>query len=80
MKYSSNLPVLAYLDTEQIDSVHLMVKSGIIRTSWFGINKNMITNSDIQAIKILEGEHYLHHNRLKEIYECTEEFVEGKLS
>lgn len=80
MKYSSNLPVLAYLATEQIDHVNLMIKSGIMRTSWFDINKNMITNSDIQAIEILEGEHYLHHDRLEEIYESTKEFVEGKLS
>ena len=37
-----------------------MITSGQMKTSWVDINKNMITNPNIQNIEILEG----HHNNL----------------
>ncbi len=79
VRYPSNLPVLAFLATEQINFVNDMIKSGAMKTSWLDINRNMITNSDLQTIQILEGEHYLHHSQADEIVIISKEFIEGKL-
>ena len=57
-KYPEKLPVIAFIATEQIDSVKSM---GL--TSWEEMNQNMITNNEIQKIEILNGEHYLHHEQ-----------------
>lgn len=79
VKYPSCLPVLVFLATEQIENVDEMIKSGIMQTSWIEINSNMITNTDIQNIEILEGEHYLHHNQVDEIVRISKEFIESKV-
>ena len=79
MKYPPCLPVLGFLATEQIENVDEMIKSGTMQTSWATINTNMITNLDIQNIKILEGEHYLHHNQVDEIVKISKEFIESKV-
>ncbi len=75
IKYSEKLPVLVFLATEQVDSVNDMIKSGNMKTSWEDINKNMITNPDIQSIKILDGTHYLHHEQANEISVISKEFI-----
>lgn len=75
IKYSKKLPVLVFLATEQVDSVNDMIKSGNMKTSWEDINKNMITNPDIQSIKILDGTHYLHHEQANEISVISKEFI-----
>lgn len=79
MKYPPDLPVLAFLAAEQIENVDEMIKSGTMQTSWSEINSNMITNLDIQAIKVLEGEHYLHHNQPDEIVRIAQEFIVSKV-
>lgn len=79
VKYPPGLPVLAFLATEQIENVDEMIKSGTMQTSWVQINAGMITNLDIQAIKVLEGEHYLHHNQPDEIVRISKEFIESKV-
>lgn len=75
IKYSEKLPVLVFLATEQVDSVNDMIKSGNMKTSWEDINRNMITNPDIQSIKILDGTHYLHHEQANEISVISKEFI-----
>lgn len=75
IKYNTDLSVLAFLATEQIESVDKMIESGQMKTSWEEINKNMITNQDIQFVKILDGEHYIHHDQLKNICQLTKEFL-----
>lgn len=74
IKYSENLPVLVFLATEQVNFVNDMMKSGNMETSWEDINKNMITNPDIQDVKVLEGTHYLHHEQADKISEFSKEF------
>ena len=54
-----------------------MIKSGNIKTSWEDINKNMLTNPDIQSIKVLEGTHYLHHEQVDKISEISKEFIKN---
>lgn len=80
IKYPPNLPVLAFLATEQIDSVNNMIKSGEMKTSWIDINKNMITNPEIQTIKVLDGSHdNLMDCQPDTIIDMSREFIE-KLS
>lgn len=78
VKYSKNLPVLSFLASEQVDAVNKMIGSGEMKTSWVDINKNVITNPDIQIIKVLDGEHSLHHDQLKTISETTKKFIKGE--
>lgn len=78
IKYPENLPVLAFLATEQVNAVNDMIKSGTMITSWEDINNNMITNPDIQNIKVLEGTHYLHHKQVNKISELSKEFINKK--
>ncbi len=78
VKYSKDLPVLSFLASEQVDAVNKMIESGEMKTSWVDINKNVITNPDIQIIKVLDGEHYLHHDQLKIISETTKKFIKGE--
>ena len=78
IKYTENLPVLAFLATEQVDYVNDMIKSGNMKTPWKDINKNIITNPDIQNIEVLEGTHYLHHEQADKISEISKEFINKK--
>lgn len=74
VKYPSNLPVLAFLSTEQIETVDEMIKHGIVQTSWIQMNDNMITNADIQTKKILKGDYY---SQSDEIVKAGIEFIES---
>mgnify|MGYP005748297559 CR=1 FL=1 len=80
VKYPENIPVLSFLATEQIEAVNEMIESGGMKTSWIDINKNVITNSNIQSIEILEGEHYLHHDQAKKILEMSKKFIKEKIN
>ena len=51
VKYPRNLPVLAFLATEQVDSVDDMIKQGDMKTSWVDINKNMTSNLKFKTLK-----------------------------
>ena len=75
VKYSSTLPVLAFLATEQIEETNDMIKKGEMKTSWEQMNRDMITNDAIQNIKILAGEHYLHHDQADQISKLAKEFI-----
>ena len=78
IKYPINLPVLAFLATEQIENVDNMITSGQMKTSWVDINKNMITNPDIQNIEILKGHHNnLAYNQTDRILELSKKFIEN---
>lgn len=79
IKYPNKLPVLAFLATEQISSVNDMIKSGNMKTPWIDMNNNMITNGDIQIVKVLEGTHYLHHEQADKISEVSKKFIESKI-
>ena len=78
VRYPKNLPVLAFLASEQVEAVNKMIESGEMKTSWVDINRNVITNSDAQYIEILDGEHYLHHDQLKKISEIIKNLLRRK--
>ena len=75
VKYPANLPVLSFLATEQVNAVDEMIRAKEMKTSWFKINKNMITNANIQFIKILKGGHYLHHTQAETISKLSKQFL-----
>ena len=75
IKYNSKLPVLAFLASDQVTSVDTMISSGEMRTGWEKINQDMITNPKLQSIKILHGEHYIHHSQPEKIYKLTRQFL-----
>lgn len=76
-KYPINLPVLAFLAIEQIDSVDNMIKSKEMKTPWVEINRAMITNPKIQKIKILSGRHELMYDQADTIAKLSKEFIEN---
>ena len=75
VKYSSTLPVLAFLATDEIEAVNEMIKKGEMKTSWEQMNRDMVTNDAIQNIKILAGELYLHHDQADQIAKLSKEFI-----
>lgn len=77
LKYPLNLPVLAFISTEQIKTVDEMIKGGTMQTSLAQINDNMITNPDIQTKKILEGKHCLQNSQPDEIVKASIEFIKN---
>lgn len=77
-KFNKKLPVLLFLATDQIKAVEEMIKSGEMKTSWLDINRNMISNPEVQFIKILDGSHYLHHEQLDEMVKIVRNFIENK--
>ena len=79
LKYPENLPVLSFLATEQIDGVNEMISNGEMKTSWIKINESMITNTNFQFIRVLEGSHYLHHNQSDKISKISKNFIKETL-
>ena len=76
LKYPPNLPVLAFLTKKQIEEVNGMIKCGIMQTSWLQMNNNIITNANVQTIKILEGEHYF-SEQSNESVKASKEFIKN---
>ncbi|MGX7024065.1 alpha/beta fold hydrolase [Vagococcus hydrophili] len=65
INYPEALPVMYFLATESTEP----------DADWLKIHKDMIKNSQKSEIKILEGGHYLHHTKAKEISEMTQAFL-----
>lgn len=76
IKYPYDLPVLAFLASEQINNVDDMIKSGEMKTSWLDINKNMITDPNIQSVEFLQGSHdNLMYDQTDKILEFSKKFM-----
>lgn len=74
-KYPKDLPVLSFLSSEQVNSVDKMIKTNEMQTSWIDINKNVITNQNIQTIEVLNSGHYMHHDQLQKISQMSKNFI-----
>ena len=78
VKYPPNLPVLTFLTTEQIDSVDNMIRSGEMKTSWLDINKNMVTNPEIQNIEVVHATHNnITYDQTDYILKLSKKFMES---
>ncbi|MDT2834793.1 alpha/beta hydrolase [Vagococcus carniphilus] len=63
--YPKNFPVLYLLATESTDP----------DPSWEKIHQEMMEGNKQAELRILEGDHYLHHTKAKEIAEDTKQFL-----
>lgn len=68
VKYPNDLPVLAFLATESVSD-----------GEWLPLHEELISNSNIQKIEILEGGHYLHWSNADNIARMTKEFISKNL-
>jgi hypothetical protein len=48
-------------------------------SEWLSLHEEMISNSDMQKIETLNGEHYLHWTNADKIAEMTKEFISTHL-
>ncbi|MBU3188303.1 alpha/beta hydrolase [Clostridium bowmanii] len=65
VKYPNILPILSFLSTDSMDS----------NKKWLPLHKQLISNSDIQKIEVLSGDHYLHWTNADKIAKVSKEFI-----
>jgi pimeloyl-ACP methyl ester carboxylesterase len=65
VEYPNNLPVLSFLSKDAVDS----------EKEWLPLHEEVISNSDIQKIEVLSGEHYLHWKNADKIAKMSKEFI-----
>ena len=66
-KYRSNLNVLTILSDETISEMKEYKNNGDFYHDWEEMHNLLISNSDIQKIYILNGNHYIHHGNVEDI-------------
>ena len=66
MKYNKNLPVLSILGSEMFKLKEI---------NWLKLHQDVISNPEIQKIKIVKGWHYIHHSQFKTIADLTKKFL-----
>lgn len=69
VKYPNELPVLSFLSKDSVDTDN----------EWLPLHEEIISNSAIQKIETLNGEHYLHWTNADKIAEMTKEFISTHL-
>ncbi|MBA4685916.1 MAG: alpha/beta hydrolase [Candidatus Galacturonibacter soehngenii] len=69
VKYPNDLPILAFLATESVSD-----------GEWLPLHEELISNSNIQMIEILEGGHYLHWSNADNIARMTKKFISKNLN
>lgn len=70
VKYPKDLPFLALLASDTVD----------VAQEWLTLHEELITNSKIQDVEILNGDHYLHWSNADKIAEITKQFISKNLS
>ena len=65
VKYPNKLPVLSLLAKDSVDN----------DKEWLPLHEQLISNSDIQKIEVLSGEHYLHWTNADKIAKVSKEFI-----
>ena len=66
-KYNENLHVLTILSDETINEMKEYKESGDFYHDWEEMHNLLISNSNIQKIYVLNGNHYIHHGNTNEI-------------
>ncbi|WP_026889925.1 alpha/beta hydrolase [Lacrimispora aerotolerans] len=69
VKYPNDLPVLAFLSKDTVDT----------EQEWLPLHEELISNDEIQKIETLSGGHYLHWTNADKIAEMTKEFISTHL-
>ncbi|WBW95132.1 alpha/beta hydrolase [Oceanirhabdus sp. W0125-5] len=78
VKYPDNIPVLFILSNNSCELYSKQsVKNGY-HITWEGLHKEVISNTEIQKIVYLDGEHYLHWKQSEAIADMADDFIQGK--
>ena len=72
-KFDQKLPLILFTSTMLINKINEGIKNGSLKTKVIDYLENIITNKNIQNIKILNGTHFLHHSQYKEMYRIISE-------
>lgn len=78
VKYRENLPVVIILAKETIDSMQEYYEEGDFKYDFKTMHEKEISNSDIQKIYVLEGSHFVYHNKSKEVTELVNNMIYGE--
>ena len=74
-KYRDNLYVLTILSNETVDEMKQYKEEGDFYHDWEEMHNLLISNSDIQKIYVLNGNHYIHHGNVSVINNYINELV-----
>lgn len=66
-QYHNNLHVVTFLANDTIDNMKKYKEDGDFLYDWMEMHQLQISNSSIQKIYTLDGNHYIHHNHVPEI-------------
>lgn len=75
VKFPEDKPVLFILSKDTCEKTKLELNKRGYDTTWEGLHEEVISNTNIQKIIYLEGQHYLHWTQAEEIAEQTKEFL-----
>lgn len=76
MKLPADKPVLYILSKESCIQMKQELKKRGYHATWDGLHKEVISNSDIQKINYLDGQHYLQWTQPDKIAEMTKKFLQ----
>lgn len=69
-KYPKNLNVISFLSSYNVNEMNKAVKEKMLTKNFVQFHEEIITNNEIQRIKILDGNHWLYRNQYNKI--CDE--------
>ena len=75
-KYREDLYVATILSDETIKEMKEYKKEGDFNQDWEEMHILLITNPKIQKMYTLKGDHYIHHNNVKEINEIINNMID----
>jgi pimeloyl-ACP methyl ester carboxylesterase len=78
VKYPNNIPILFMLSNNSCKVYkEQLAKKGFVAT-WDGLHEEVISNTDIQKIVYLKGEHYLQWTQSEVIADMAEDFLSNR--
>ncbi len=79
-KYRDDLYVVTFLADETINNMKEYKNDGDFNYDWEEMHNLLISNSDIQKIYNLKGNHYIHHGNVDEIVNKINEMINNIIS
>ncbi len=78
VKYPADKPILFILSDNSCKQLKEELKKRGYQATWEGLHEEAISNPNIQKIKYLKGQHYLHWTQSKAIADMADDFIQGK--
>jgi hypothetical protein len=79
IKLPADKPILFILSDNSCKQMKKEFSKRGYDATWEGLHEEVISNPDIQKIKYLEGQHYLHWTQSDRIADMTKEFLQEYL-